>query len=151
MQLKRVILLLTTSACILVWGEALDGIDPLSVNRQSLKGASVYFIQPQDGQVFETGEPIVVQFGLRGMGVAPAGVATPGTGHHHLLINQKTLPDLSKPIPAGKDIIHFGGGQTETQLTLAPGKHKLQMVLGNQYHLPHIPPLISDHVTIVVY
>ena len=151
MQSKVVIFLLATSGCILVWGDALDGSDPLSVNRQSLRDASVYFIQPEDGQVFETGEPIIVQFGLRGMGVAPAGVATPGTGHHHLLINQKTLPDLSKPIPAGKDIIHFGGGQTETQLTLAPGKHKLQMVLGNQYHFPHIPPLISDHVTIVVY
>ena len=88
MQLQSIILLLAVTSCCLVWGEATDNEDLLAINRNSPADAKVYFIQPVDGQVYKSGEPIVVQFGLRGMGVAPAGVAMSWTGHHHILINQ---------------------------------------------------------------
>jgi hypothetical protein len=91
-----------------------------------------------------------VVFGLSGMGVAPAGVDKPGTGHHHLLIDLKQLPDLTKSIPTDKNHLHFGGGQTETILNLEPGNHDLQLVLGNWFHVPHTNPLISKKITIKV-
>jgi hypothetical protein len=91
-----------------------------------------------------------VSFGLRGMGVAPAGVVVEKTGHHHLLIDQQELPDLTMPLPASAQLIHFGGGQTQTEIRLSPGSHTLQLVLGNQYHIPHNPPLISKKITIIV-
>mgnify|MGYP001955849103 FL=1 len=145
-----IILLLAAITCGSLWEGAMGDDDLLIINRISPEDAKLYFIQPKDGEVFKNDEPIIVQFGLRGMGVAPAGVAIAETGHHHLLINQRNLPDLLKPIPASAEILHFGGGQTEAQLTLPPGKHTLQLLLGNQYHLPHIPPLISEPITIIV-
>jgi len=84
------------------------------------------------------------------MGVAPAGVDKPGTGHHHLLIDLTQLPDLTKPIPTDKNHLHFGGGQTETILNLEPGNHDLQLILGNWFHVPHSNPLISKKITIEV-
>ena len=151
MKVHHIILLLAAITCGSLWEEAMGDDDLLTINRISPENAELYFIQPKDGEVFKNDEPIIVQFGLRGMGVAPAGVAIAETGHHHLLINQRSLPDLLKPIPASAEILHFGGGQTEVQLTLPPGKHTLQLLLGNQYHLPHIPPLISEPITIVVH
>jgi hypothetical protein len=83
------------------------------------------------------------------MGVAPAGVASPNTGHHHLVVDA-ALPSLDLPLPADERNIHFGGGQTEVTLELAPGPHELQLILGDQNHIPHTPPLVSDRITITV-
>lgn len=109
---------------------------------------SVYFIAPQDGAVVNT--EFRVQFGLKGMGVAPAGVQKDHTGHHHLLVDVDTLPAMDVPLPASDHIIHFGGGQTETTLSLKPGQHSLQLVLGDYAHIPLNPPVMSEKITITV-
>jgi hypothetical protein len=110
-------------------------------------GAKVYIISPKDGA--EVSTPVTVQFGLKGMGVAPAGVDAPDTGHHHLLID--TAPgDPNLPIANDATHMHFGKGQTEAQITLSPGKHTLQLELGDKVHIPHDPPVLSDKVTITV-
>ncbi|USD22990.1 DUF4399 domain-containing protein [Microbulbifer variabilis] len=108
----------------------------------------LYIISPKDGE--KVPQTFTVKFGLSGMGVAPAGVERENTGHHHLLIDVDDMPDLSKPLPATENIIHFGGGQTETQVTLPPGKHTLQLVLGNYMHVPHKNPVVSKKITVVV-
>jgi len=110
--------------------------------------AEVYFISPQDGDTV-SGE-FEVRFGLRGMGVAPAGVEADNTGHHHLLIDVDTLPPMDVPLPKSDQLRHFGGGQTETTLSLEPGKHTLQLLLGNYSHVPHNPPVMSKKITITV-
>ena len=107
--------------------------------------AEVYFITPRSGDTLST--PFVVRFGLRNMGVAPAGVAVPNTGHHHLLIDVDK-PDLDKPILSDEQHRHFGGGQTETELSLPPGKHTLQLLLGDHTHRPHQPPLLSEKIIV---
>jgi hypothetical protein len=89
-------------------------------------------------------------FGLKGMGIAPAGVAFENTGHHHLLIDTEVPADLSQPLPATDNIKHFGKGQTETELTLTPGKHTLQLLLGDNLHVPHDPAVKSQKITITV-
>ena len=110
--------------------------------------AEAYIIAPQDG---ETVSPkFTVQFGLSGMGVAPAGVQKENTGHHHLLIDLAELPELTEPLAATDNIKHFGGGQTETQLSLSPGEHTLRLVLGNYSHVPHDNPVISAPITVQV-
>ncbi len=112
-------------------------------------GARVYFINLKDGAVVTS--PFLVQFGLAGMGVAPAGVDKPNTGHHHLLIDTALTPEqMKQPIPADAQHKHFGAGQTETMLTLAKGKHTLQLVLGNWSHIPFAPPVMSKAITITV-
>ncbi len=111
------------------------------------KNAKVYFITPADGDVVSN--PITIRFGLRGMGVAPAGVEKPGTGHHHLLVDTP-LPAAGEPIPKDARHLHFGGGQTETTLSLVPGVHTLQLVLGDHNHIPHVPPVVSEKITITV-
>ena len=108
--------------------------------------AYLYFITPDNDQLLSS--PVRVQFGLRGMGVAPAGVDIKNTGHHHLLVNTKNLPDLNKPIPSDSKHIHFGRGQTEVSLELKPGTHTLRLILGDKYHIPHNPPVISEPITI---
>lgn len=107
----------------------------------------LYFIEPADGAVVQN--PVRVVFGLRGMGVAPAGVDHPNTGHHHLIIDAPT-PAPGRPIPMDDKHRHFGGGQTETRLILAPGEHSLQLVLGDHLHRPHQPPIVSPRITITV-
>jgi hypothetical protein len=109
--------------------------------------AKVYFIEPKDGA--EITGPVTVKFGLSGMGVAPAGVEKKDTGHHHLLIDQK-LGDAMAAIPADDKHKHFGAGQTETTVTLTPGKHTLQLFLGDHQHIPHNPAVASDVITITV-
>ncbi len=118
------------------------------VNSTSPANAKVYFIAPVDGQTVSSN--FTVKFGLNGMGVSPAGIEKKNTGHHHILIDTDTLPDLNAPLPATDKIKHFGGGQTETQLSLSPGKHTLQLVLGNHHHIPHSSPVISKKITILV-
>ena len=110
--------------------------------------SKLYFIEPKDGATLNG--PVKIVFGLSGMGVAPAGIDFPNTGHHHLLIDIENLPDLSKPIPANKNHIHFGQGQTETILVLPKGKRTLQLLMGNYLHIPHKEPVISDKITIFI-
>ena len=110
--------------------------------------ATLYIIEPIDGATVS--KTFKVIFGLSGMGVAPAGTNIENTGHHHILIDMDKLPDLTKPLPATDQIRHFGGGQTETELTLAPGEHTLQILLGNYAHVPHDKPVISEKITITV-
>lgn len=109
--------------------------------------ARVYFINLEDGDEVES--PFLIQFGLSEMGIAPAGIDRENTGHHHLLINVKDL-DFSKPIPASKNHIHFGGGQTESLVELPPGDYRLQLVLGDMTHTPHNPPVVSKPINITV-
>lgn len=111
------------------------------------EGASVYLISPTDGEAVAS--PVTVRFGLRGMGVAPAGVEAQGTGHHHLLIDTE-VPSAGLPIPADDNHRHFGKGQTEAIIELAPGQHTLQLLLGDHLHIPHDPPVVSERITITV-
>jgi Domain of unknown function (DUF4399) len=112
--------------------------------------AEVYVVAPSDGA--KVSNPVVVRFGLKGMGVAPAGVKFDGAGHHHLFIDTDIPADLSQPIPAAVEnkIMHFGKGQTEVALTLPPGKHTLQLVLGDYLHVPHNPAVVSKKITVTV-
>lgn len=109
--------------------------------------AELYFISPTDGVTVTS--PVTVRFGLRGMGVAPAGTQKDATGHHHLLIDTD-LPPLDQPVPTDDHHKHFGAGQTETTLTLEPGTHTLQLLLGDFAHIPHEPPVMSPKITITV-
>lgn len=109
--------------------------------------AKVYFVAPANDATV-TG-PVKVVFGLSGMGVAPAGVQTEHTGHHHLLVDEPAV-DLALPLPANEQVIHFGKGQTETTLTLKPGKHTLQLLLGDWKHQAFNPTLLSEKITLTV-
>ncbi|HEY0289604.1 MAG TPA: DUF4399 domain-containing protein [Pseudomonas sp.] len=111
-------------------------------------GAEVYIISPKDGATLNG--TFKVQFGLKGMGVAPAGVDVPDTGHHHLLIDVKEQPAMDAPLPATDNIRHFGKGQTETELTLAPGQHTLQLLVGDKNHVPLNPVVESQKITVTV-
>lgn len=116
------------------------------VQSTSPSEANVYIISPKDGDT--VAETFTINFGLKNMGVSPAGIAKQGTGHHHLLVDHKELPALDKPL--GGDVKHFGGGQTETTLTLPKGKHTLQLILGDHHHVPHNPAVVSKKITITV-
>lgn len=113
-------------------------------------GANVYFINLKDGDT--VANPVKIQFGLSGMGVAPAGVEDKkNTGHHHLLIDTTLEGEaLNEPIPADDQHRHFGGGQTETSVDLPAGTHTLQLVLADWSHIPHNPPVMSEKITITV-
>ena len=112
------------------------------------KNAALYIIAPQNN--VNITNPIKIIFGLKNMGVAPAGIKYAQTGHHHLLINLDNLPSLDRPIPSDKNHIHFGKGQTETTIQLPPGEHTLQLILGDHHHIPHDPAVISEKITIFV-
>src|SRR5690606_28859791 len=112
------------------------------------EGARVFFVEPTDGATVSS--PLRVRFGLEGMDVVPAGTEKPDSGHHHLLINVEELPPMDFPLPATDQIVHFGGGQTETTLELPPGEHTLQLVLGDHFHIPHNPSVMSEKITITV-
>jgi hypothetical protein len=121
----------------------------------SPEGAVVYFVGLEDGATVQS--PLTVNFGLSGMGVAPAGTDAPDTGHHHLLINRAPMgegPDGADEwlygLPADDNHRHFGGGQTEVTLDLPPGQHTLQLVLADMNHVPHDPPVASEVITITV-
>lgn len=109
-------------------------------------GAQAYIVSPADGSTVPTTFNVI--FGLQGMGVAPAGVQVNNTGHHHLLIDGAAMPDLNMPL--GANVTHFGAGQTQTTLTLTPGVHTLQLILGDHLHIPHNPPVVSEIITITV-
>jgi hypothetical protein len=113
------------------------------------EGASVYFISPTDGETVSN--PVTFRFGARGIGIAPAGVDWPDTGHHHMLINVSPDEiDFNADVPFSDTHLHFGGGQTETTLELPAGTHTFVLVMGDQFHVPHDPPIISEMITVTV-
>ncbi|MBB5421068.1 hypothetical protein QF000_004151 [Paraburkholderia atlantica] len=111
-------------------------------------GAEEYIIWPSDGAVIHGGK-LWVRMGLRNMGVCPKGIAFPNTGHHHLLIDTD-LPALDQEIPSDRQHLHFGAGETDARIELPPGKHTLQLILGDHHHVPHNPPVYSKKITITV-
>ena len=112
------------------------------------EGARVFFANLEDGATVSS--PFTVEFGLEGMDVIPAGTDQEHSGHHHLLIDLDELPAMDMPMPADSQHVHFGKGQTSVELDLAPGDHRLQLVLGNYLHIPHDPPVISEVITVTV-
>ena len=133
----------------LVIAAMLPGFSAVAQNMPSPPDAELMIIWPPDGQVIRGGK-LWVRMGLKGMGVAPAGINMEGTGHHHFLVDTE-LPPLDEPIPADANHIHFGAGQTEARLTdLEPGEHTLQLMLGDHEHYPHVPPVVSKKITINV-
>ncbi len=125
---------------------SLAGDDAITLT-PSPAGAKVYFIDIKNGDTLKP--TTVIHFGLRGMGIAPAGDDRPNSGHHHLLIDVD-LPPLNRPIPNDPQHLHFGAGQTEAEVTLEPGQHTLQLLLADKDHVPHNPPVMSDRITVNV-
>ncbi|MEN3295628.1 MAG: hypothetical protein V7642_4881 [Burkholderiales bacterium] len=118
-------------------------------NTPAPANAVLYIGWPNDGEVISAGKPFRVWFGLRNMGVAPKDVKVPNTGHHHLLIDVP-MPPPDQEIPSDRNHLHFGAGETETMLELPPGKHTLQLLMGDDKHIPHNPPIRSKKITITV-
>ncbi len=137
-------ILLSLAAATLTAGAAVAQQNTLS---PSPPGAAVYFVDIKNGDTVSA--KFVVHFGLRNMGVAPAGSDRENAGHHHLLIDTP-LPPLTEPIPSDFNHLHFGAGQTEAEVTLKPGEHTLQLLLGDKNHIPHKPPLMSPQIKIIV-
>jgi len=115
--------------------------------RPAPPGATAYIISPADGSTVDS--PVRILFGLRGAGVVPAGIEREDAGHHHLLIDA-AVPNLDLPVPADTNHRHFGAGQTEAEIELEPGSHTLQLLLGDERHIPHDPPILSETITINV-
>jgi hypothetical protein len=138
---KRILLLLLSAVSI---ATALAADLPRS---KAPADVELYIISPKDGETVAS--PVAVRFGLRGMGIAPAGMAMENTGHHHLLIDAD-LPAFNRPIPADANHVHFGKGQTEAVIMIAPGPHRLQLLLADHLHIPHDPPVMSKPITVVV-
>jgi hypothetical protein len=135
---------------LLAFGASLLAAAALAQDRPAAPaGAEVYFIAPRNGAVIHG--PVTVKFGLKGMGIAPAGIKFDNTGHHHLLVDTD-LSDLKldAPLPATDKVLHFGKGQTETTVTLAPGKHTLELLFADYQHIPFDPALHSQKITITV-
>ncbi|MEL7186623.1 MAG: DUF4399 domain-containing protein [Pseudomonadota bacterium] len=160
----RLLTILVLAACLAACGKETPPQEPAKVvdeaqtpatdsapavlpRSASAEGAAVFFITPTDGDTVTN--PVTIEFGIAGMEVVPAGNNAPNSGHHHLLIDTG-LPDLGLPIPADAQHVHFGDGSTSTEITLGPGEHTLQMLLGDHLHIPHDPPLASDVITITV-
>jgi hypothetical protein len=127
------------------WGAADFAV---AAGASSPSGAHAYIGYPNDGQVVAANKPFRVWFGLRYMGVAPKGVKYPNTGHHHLLIDTD-LPPMDQEIPSDRNHLHFGAGETETMIQLPPGKHTLQLLMGDDTHVPHNPPVYSKKITVI--
>ena len=126
---------------------ALTSAAGFALATESTPGAKEYFINLKDGQHVKS--PVLIQFGLSGMGIAPAGSTNPGTGHHHLIIDGD-LPPPGVPIPMDMAHMHFGRGQTEISVPLTPGAHVLELALADGAHILHMPPVVSDKITITV-
>lgn len=131
----------------LAFGVLLAGSVAVAQQRPMPENAKVYIIWPSDGQVIRGG--FWVRMGLSGAGIAPAGIEKANTGHHHLIVDAE-LPPLDKEIPNDRNHLHFGLGQTEARLELPPGRHTLQMILADENHVPHQPPLYSKRITVTV-
>jgi len=113
-------------------------------------GAYSYFVNLKNGDTVTS--PFKVVFGLSpNMGVAPSGVEKANVGHHHLLVDKTLSPEeMTQPIMVDEQHVHFGKGQTETTVTLPPGKHTLQLMLGDWTHIPFKPPVQSEVITVTV-
>ena len=139
----------TAAALAVTFALAFGGNAALAGDTPAPEGAKAYIISPEDGASVKS--PVEVVFGLTGMGVAPAGVAKEKTGHHHLLIDTTMEGEaLNEPIPSDDHHLHFGGGQTEASVELQPGEHTLQLIMGDENHIPHDPPIMSEPITITV-
>ncbi|MDR5762474.1 DUF4399 domain-containing protein [Caballeronia sp. LZ035] len=136
-------LVTATTAALVASTDTHAGPTPAPAN------AYAYIGYPNDGQTVPAGKPFKVWFGLRFMGVAPRGVKFPNTGHHHLLIDVD-LPPMDQEIPSDRNHLHYGAGETETLIELPPGKHTLQLLMGDDKHIPHNPPVYSRKITIYV-
>lgn len=143
--MKRILLALVLTGLV---GTVMAANAPALPMIKASSDAALYIISPGDGA--SVGQQFTVRFGLKGLGVAPAGVAKEHTGHHRLLVDVKELPPAGQPIPKDDNHLHFGGGQTETTLKLKPGTHTLQLELGDENHVPFDPPLLSKRITIHV-
>jgi Domain of unknown function (DUF4399) len=135
---------------VLVFGISLLAAFAMAADRlPAPAGAEVYIIAPHDGAKVHS--PFTVSFGLKGMGIAPAGIKFDNTGHHHLLVDTDLSEvNLDAPMPATDKILHFGKGQTETSLTLPPGKHTLELVFADSLHQSFDPPVHSKKITVTV-
>ena len=154
-----VIVLLTGMACSQGGNNATEDSDttapaaaaptaPAAMPRSgSVEGTTVFFVTPRDEATVSN--PVVLNFAVTGMSVAPAGNNTAMTGHHHVIIDAE-LPAMDMPIPADENYVHFGDGSSTTELTLEPGEHTLQLVFADYLHIPHDPPVYSDRITITV-
>ncbi len=120
---------------------------PTMPRSEAAEDARLYFKSPADGATVSG--PFLVEFGLEGMDVVPAGTDAPMAGHHHLIINAD-LPAFDQPIPATENYRHFGDSSTSVELSLPPGDHTLQLLLGDHLHIPHKPPVYSDPITVTV-
>lgn len=141
--MKRYFLLsLLTAVAINTSVQANDAITVAAEN------AKVFFVEPLDGAVVPS--TFAVKFGAAGVDIVAAGVVQENSGHHHLLIDLAELPPLNMPLPATEQVVHFGKAQTEAEVTLSPGKHTLQLLLGNFAHIPHKTPVVSEKITITV-
>jgi hypothetical protein len=138
-QVSLALLMMLSTATFAVAGETPAPAD-----------AKVYFIGLKDGDTVKS--PVLIHFGLSGMGIAPAGTEAPATGHHHLFIDAEPLTGdaLNEAIPLDEHHVHYGKGQTEASVALTPGKHTLQLVLGDWSHIPHKAPVMSDRITVNV-
>jgi hypothetical protein len=142
-MLKNTHAIMAVVACLCCISPVSAELTPAPTN------ASVYIIWPYNGAVIKGGK-LWVRMGLRNAGVAPKGIEMPNVGHHHLLLDTD-LPPLDEEIPSDRNHLHFGGGQTEARLEdLPPGKHTLQLLLGDDEHTPHDPPIYSKKITIIV-
>ncbi|HSA80302.1 MAG TPA: DUF4399 domain-containing protein [Geminicoccaceae bacterium] len=139
---------MTRLCAALLLGSALAAPVALAGDTPAPADAYLYIGWPNDGEAIDA-RRFRVWFGLRHMGVAPAEVDKPNTGHHHLLVDTP-VPPSDQPIPNDRNHLHFGGGQTETTIELPPGTHTLQLIMGDKDHIPHNPPVVSKQVTITV-
>ena len=112
------------------------------------KGAEVFIVSPEDGA--KVSQEFKVKFGTKDVALAPAGDVTKNTGHHHLLIDVDKLPAAGAPIPLDANHMHFGKAQTQAEIKLAPGKHTLQLELGDSGHMAFDPPIVSKKITVNV-
>lgn len=144
-RLLPLAVLLAGSTTFLVASAQAPGMPPPT---PAPKDARLYIISPANGATLSS--PVKVMFGLSGMGVAPAGVQADNTGHHHLLVDTDIPADTSQALPSSDKVLHFGKGQTEASIELAPGQHTLQLVLGDFLHRPLVPVLASAKITITV-
>ena len=148
--LLSVVLFVASAFAVAADGPRMPGSAPTAAALPSsaAAGATVYFIEPADGATVP--QKFTVKFGVKGVSILPAGTDEPNSGHHHLLVDLTVMPDMTRPLPSNDHILHFGKGQTETKLSLPPGTHTLQLVLGDYQHIPHSPPVMSKRITITV-
>jgi hypothetical protein len=133
---------------LLALGFAFQATADTVARTPSAPGATVGFANLADGDVVPPG--FTARFTISGMGIAPAGAAIENTGHFHLLIDLPELPDLGQPLPANEHVVHFGKGQTSTELNLAEGQHRLQLLLADYAHVAHEPPVMSKVITVTI-